>query len=144
MPRSNKSLQRTLYARDRIMTASKYLELARIANSIPFDARKSVRVSNAAVDEMRAIITGAAESGASALAEYYPLLSISDSNNWLAHQLIEIRKSPKEIEARCFAIVGERAQKSGVNQLGEKYWSQEWKPKRGRADIRVELQHREG
>ncbi|WP_286339595.1 hypothetical protein [Ferrimonas sp. YFM] len=109
---------------------SRYIELVKVTEKTEYGERKSVQSTNAAVDEMYAIVRAATNDELETL---YELLNHSSAKRWLAHQLIECHQLPKNIENKCIEIVESLAKEDSIESFGEEMWLQEWKSKLGRA-----------
>ena len=108
-----------------------YLTFAEICDNTDYENEKNIRKRNIAVSKMYDIVVSANENP-NDLSELVKLLKHPKCSVWLAHQLIEKASITKEIEDECFEIIQNIAVGDSADAMGERFWLEEWKQKKGR------------
>jgi hypothetical protein len=109
-----------------------YKALVEVTNAVDYSDKRTVRRSNNAVKRMYQLVRSAEHDGPGAIRELAQLLDDPGAACWLAHQLVECATLPSAVEDRCFAIVEKLAKDEGPEGLGEQWWLDEWRAKKGR------------
>ena len=112
---------------------TEYRECAERCARTDYGDPASVADNNRAVDRMYEIVRQAVQEGTEAVNQLVSLLDEPVPARWLAHQLVEIARLPRDVEDRCFAIIEGLATGDGLEVMGEPMWLKEWKVKKNRA-----------
>lgn len=113
-----------------------YIECAKITQDIDYADKKSVKISNKAVDRMIQISKYISTRYSLRIRDFAALLDINNYmiDIWVAHHILENMNYLPELESKALDVIAKYSKQDFIEGLGNRMWLEQWKKKRQAVD----------